>query len=167
MNRTIGWIMTAAGIIAFFLIGALLLTLELSPSGRMLGFALFTAIIVLPLVGVGVFLVVRGGKEAAQMAEIKKQRELLGIIKAHGQIDIDEAVLNLGSTRDKVKEMLHDLVSKGLYSGYINWSKGQLYSSEASQLRDLENCKNCNGVLELAGKGVTYCPWCGTEYFLN
>ena len=63
--------------------------------------------------------------------------------------------------------MIYELVNMGLYSGYINWSEGTLYSSEASELRTLDRCKNCNGQLELAGKGVIRCPYCGTEYFLS
>jgi predicted RNA-binding Zn-ribbon protein involved in translation (DUF1610 family) len=42
-----------------------------------------------------------------------------------------------------------------------------LYSSDASNLRGLEKCKNCGGEIKLAGKGVVVCPFCGTEYFLT
>jgi len=73
----------------------------------------------------------------------------------------------LHSSRDEVQSMLYELVNMGLYSGYINWKEGTLYSSEASELRNLDRCKNCGGKLELAGKGVIRCPYCGTEYFLS
>ena len=55
----------------------------------------------------------------------------------------------------------------GLFSGYINWDEGMLYSVEARNLRELENCRVCQGKLELAGKGVVQCPYCDTEYFLD
>jgi tRNA(Ile2) C34 agmatinyltransferase TiaS len=73
----------------------------------------------------------------------------------------------MGSTRDQVKAMLYELVGKGLYSGYINWEKGVLYSAEASNLTELSQCKNCGGEIRLSGKGVVSCPYCGTEYFLT
>jgi len=31
----------------------------------------------------------------------------------------------------------------------------------------LSNCQHCNGSLELAGKGIVRCPFCGTEYYLD
>ena len=37
----------------------------------------------------------------------------------------------MNSTQDEVKHMIHDLVGKGLYSGYINWNDGILYSEQA------------------------------------
>jgi hypothetical protein len=75
--------------------------------------------------------------------------------------------IELQTTRDQVQAMIHELVGLGLFSGYINWEKGMLYSREASQLRNLDRCLNCNGQLALAGKGVVTCPYCGTEYFLE
>jgi tRNA(Ile2) C34 agmatinyltransferase TiaS len=62
--------------------------------------------------------------------------------------------------------MLHELVGMGLFAGYVNWDEGMLYSRQASELRQLSQCENCGGQLELAGKGVIRCPYCGTEYFL-
>jgi tRNA(Ile2) C34 agmatinyltransferase TiaS len=63
--------------------------------------------------------------------------------------------------------MLYSLVGLGLCSGYINWDKGVLYSSEASKLRDLKQCPNCGGEIVLSGKGVARCRFCGTEFFLS
>jgi tRNA(Ile2) C34 agmatinyltransferase TiaS len=54
----------------------------------------------------------------------------------------------------------------GVFSGYVNWDEGTLYSEQASELRNMTQCKNCGGNLTLAGKGVIKCPFCGTEYFL-
>ena len=49
--------------------------------------------------------------------------------------------------------MLYELVNMGLRSGYINWDEGKFYSSEASELQH-RPLQNCNGQLELVGKGV-------------
>ena len=101
------------------------------------------------------------------MAYAEMESKLLGMVKAQGQVEIARAALELGLSRDQVKEMIYDLVHKGFFSGYINWEEGVLYSQEASKLKAGARCPNCGGQLELAGKGVVRCPYCGTEIFLS
>jgi DNA-directed RNA polymerase subunit RPC12/RpoP len=62
--------------------------------------------------------------------------------------------------------MVRDLVGKNLFSGAINWKDGILYSKQASELKADRKCPNCGGQLELVGKGVIECPFCGSEVFL-
>ena len=69
--------------------------------------------------------------------------------------------------RDEVKNWIYRLVGLGVFTGYINWDDGVLYSAQASKLRELTNCKKCGGEVKLVGKGVVKCPYCGTEYFLD
>ncbi len=135
-------------------------------AGAVLGGGLL-AILLIPLLGAGIFLLVRSGQEAAAEAERTKMRRILDIVKSRGQVPISELVLELGSTRDEVQKQIHELVGMGLFSGYIYWDEGVLYSAEAAGLRDLERCKHCGGEVKLAGKGVLTCPYCGTEYFLT
>ena len=54
----------------------------------------------------------------------------------------------------------------GLFSGYINWDDGLLISRRAAELRG-NKCPQCGGEVELSGKGVVSCPYCGTEVFLT
>ena len=167
MGKTIGYILIAAAVVILVLAAVLMFTNEgLSGTAAILGFALVTLFLVLPVGGAGVFFAVRGGQEAEVSAEIAQERKLLNMIKAQGQLAISDAVLDLNSTQEKVHEMLYSLVGKGIFSGYINWDEGTLYSEQASQLRELKACRNCGGDLDLAGKGVVRCPYCGTEYFL-
>jgi DNA-directed RNA polymerase subunit RPC12/RpoP len=123
-------------------------------------------IIAAPLVGVGVFLLIKGRREAAEFAEVEKERKLLGMVQAQGQVGISDVALELDASRDQVKEWVYDLVHKGLFAGYINWDEGTLYSRDASQLRG-NKCPNCGGEVELAGKDVIQCPYCGAEIFLT
>ncbi|MBI1277204.1 MAG: hypothetical protein GC179_03655 [Anaerolineaceae bacterium] len=119
------------------------------------------------LVGFGIYLYVQGGKEAETESEMQKQRQLLDIVKSRGQVAVSDLALEMKTNVDTVKSMVHQLVGLQVFSGYINWDKGILYSSDASNLRDLQKCKNCGGEIKLAGKGVVVCPFCGTEYFLT
>ncbi len=170
MGKTIGMVMIGGAIAAFVLVALVMFVFNqdsgLSNSGAVLGFALFTLVLVLPLAGAGIFFLRKGGAEEAILADVRQERKLLNMVKTQGQVEISDAVFELNSTRDQVHQMLYSLVGKGLFSGYIDWDDGTLFSEQASQLRDLEACRNCGGQLDLAGKGVIKCPFCGTEYFL-
>lgn len=136
-------------------------------SGAAFGFVLLFGVIVLPLLAGGAFFLVRGQAEAKELADIAEQRKLLDIVATRGQVSVADLVLELRSTREAVQDDLHALVGRGLFSGYVDWRKGVLYSVEASQLQGRQTCPNCGGQLELAGKGLIKCPYCGAEIFLQ
>jgi hypothetical protein len=133
----------------------------------MLGFVMGMLFLVLPQWGIGGYLLWKGSQEAKVAAVADKQRELLDIIKSRGQVDIGDLAIEMQMSKDQVQAMIHQLVGMGLYSGYINWDEGVLYSREASKLRELTECYHCGGQVKLVGKGVVQCPYCGTEYFLD
>jgi len=167
-GRIIGGLMIVAAIALMLVIGAWLVANlsegTLRVSGAVFGVVL-VLIVVAPLLGGGAFIFFRGTEEARQFAEVAKERKILNMVLTRGQIRISDAALEMDLTRDKIKEYIHDLVGKGLFTGYINWNDGVLYAKEASEMR--QKCPNCGGELELAGKGVFECPYCGTEIFLS
>ena len=130
-----------------------------------LGLAL-AFILAAPLIGVGVFLLMQGRREAAEFAEVEKERTLLGMVQAQGEVRISDVALQMDASRDQVKGWVYDLVNKGLFTGYTNWDEGTLYSRDAAELRG-DKCPSCGGELEVAGKGVVSCPYCGAEVFLT
>ncbi len=170
MGKVLGFILIAGGV----LVGAVIIVLMnvyrgegLSGGAATLGAALGIMVLVLPKWGVGAFLLWKGGQETAVSAKAAQQRKLLDMVKSRGQLDISDLVIELGSTKNEVVDMIHQVVGMGLYTGYINWDEGMLYSRQAIELREMTNCYNCNGELKLAGVGVSKCPYCGTEYFLD
>ncbi len=167
-GRLIGIILIVTGFIVAVLAGLWLAvqTAELQPGGLVLGAGLAFIPVAL-LVGFGIFLYVRGGREAELETTMQQQRRLLDILKSRGQVGVNEMALELGLSVDTVRDLVHQLVGLQVFSGYVNWRDGTLYSSDASKLRELERCKNCNGEIVLAGKGVVTCKYCGTEYFLT
>ncbi|MEJ7839562.1 MAG: zinc ribbon domain-containing protein [Thermomicrobiales bacterium] len=169
-GRVIGIILLGVGVILGIGITVWLIsginegTLE--GSGAALGFILLFGFLVLPLVGGGIFFLVRGRSEAKELATFQEQRALLDAVKTRGMVQISDLVLDLKSTTEKVQQDLRQLVGRGLFSGYVDWDKGVLYSVEASKLQGQQNCPNCGGQVELAGKGLIKCPYCGAEIFL-
>jgi hypothetical protein len=169
-SRLIGILMVvgAAGVclLAVAWIGVSLASDSVELTGAVLGVAL-AGIVVLPLAAFGVIMIVRSGHEAKTDAVAQKQRRLLDMVSTRGEVSINEAAVELQVPRDEMKNWIYRLVGLGVFSGYINWDDGILFSAQASQLRDLTNCKKCGGEVKLAGKGVVKCPYCGTEYFLD
>jgi hypothetical protein len=169
-GRLIGIILIVIGVGAAIFAGLFLAVQtadeRLTAAGAVLG-ALLAFVPVALLTGFGIFMYVRGGKEAEQESVMQKQRQLLDILKSRGQVTVANMALEMQVSPDAIKDMVHQLVGLQVFSGYANWKDGILYSSEASALRDLDQCKNCNGDIQLVGKGVATCRFCGTEYFLS
>jgi hypothetical protein len=169
-GRVIG-IVLIGGAVVVCLLGAALTIVpamsgDLSPAAVVLGMAV-AAIVALPLLGIGVFMIVRGGQEAKTDVLAAKQRRLLDMVTSRGEVSMNDAAVELQIPRAELKDWIYRLVGLGVFSGYINWDDGVLFSAEASQLRELTHCKKCGGEVKLVGKGVVKCPYCGTEYFLD
>jgi hypothetical protein len=168
-GRLVGIILIVVGI-GVALIAGLWTAAQVS-QGMSSGAAVTTAgvafIPVALLIGFGIYLFVQGGARAREETVMQKQRQLLDILRSRGQVGVHEMALEMGVPVARVQDMVHQLVGLQVFSGYVNWSDGILYSEEASNLRALDKCKNCGGQITLAGKGIVICRFCGTEYFLS
>jgi uncharacterized membrane protein/DNA-directed RNA polymerase subunit RPC12/RpoP len=168
-GRLIGIILICVGIIACIALSAVFSSAVLdtesgTTGGLVLGLGIAVAVS-LPFLVAGIYLVIRGRAEEAEMADVGRQRRILDMVKTRGQVDISDLVFELKSTSDQVRDDVYKLVGMGLFTGYVNWDEGMLYTREASQLTG-HKCPNCGGEQEFAGKGVITCRYCGTDVFL-
>jgi DNA-directed RNA polymerase subunit RPC12/RpoP len=164
-SKTLGYILTGAGaaILLLGIVWAIAANLE---AGGLVLAIFFAFIISAPLIGFGIYTLNKGAGEAVEEVQIKRQQKLLGMVMTQGKVDVSNAAIELGITRDQTKVLIYDLIGKQLFSGYVDWNAGMLYSTDASKLKD-GTCPKCGGKLELAGKGLVKCPYCGSEVFLN
>ena len=135
--------------------------------GAVLGGVLALGCLILPMLAGGIYLLIRGQAEVRDYAEVQKQRTVLNMVETRGEVRVADIALEIGATRDQVQKYVYDLVGKGLFTGYVDWNGGMLYARQASELQGRSTCPNCGGALELAGKGLVKCPYCGAEIFLS
>jgi len=131
-------------------------------TGVALGFVLFS----LPFLAVGIYLLLTSKGEVKAESKADKERAILNSVMTRGKVGIADLAIEGNLTRDQVRDYIYDLIGKDLFRGYVNWDKGELVSAEAAQIKD-GTCPNCGGHLELAGKGLVRCPYCGTETYLS
>ncbi len=169
-GRTVGIIIIIGGTL-FACIGSAVsvVSVRLDPNGTVGGMMLgvgLSVLIAVPIIGLGGYLFWRGRKELAELAQIKRQKLILNMVKTQGQADVQDMVFELKTDTETVKKLIYDLVGKGLFHGYINWDDGILYSKQASALQGMTSCPNCGGEQEFVGQGIVQCRYCGAQIFL-
>ena len=170
-GRTIGIILIAIAAVVFVIAAVLMIaqasTAETTTTGAILGMLIVTLVVVLPLGAGGIYLLVKGKQESAEYAEIAKEKKILNMVLAQGKVSLSDVAVELNTPIDRVEDMVRDLVGKNLFSGAINWDDGVLYSKQASKMKADQKWPNCGGQLQLAGKDVIECPFCGSTVFLS
>jgi len=163
-SKTTGYILLGIGAAILLVVAAWASAYDFEAgSTRVLAIA-FGVIVASPLIGIGIYTVTKGHGEAAEERVIARQRKLLSMVQTQGKVALSAAALELGVTRDEAKAIVYELVGKQLFSGYIDWKDQVLYSVDTSKLKT-GKCPNCSGELEVAGKGLVKCPYCGSEVF--
>ncbi|NLG67391.1 MAG: hypothetical protein GX536_06730 [Actinobacteria bacterium] len=160
-SRITGIVLVVVGIGVGIWLGAGLGTGK-SVTGVALGFVLFS----LPFIAVGLYLLLRSTGEIKEQSKVDKERTILNSVMTRGRVGVADLAIETDSSREEVRAYIYDLIGKDLFTGYVNWEKGELVSAEAANIKD-GTCPNCGGAVQLAGKGLVKCPYCGTETYLS
>jgi len=160
-SRIIGVVLLVVGAGVAVWLGAGIATGK-SVTGAALGFVLFS----LPFFAVGLYFLLQSKGEIVQQTKVDKERAVLNAVTTRGRVGIADLAIENNAGRDEIRQYIYDLIGKGLFTGYVNWDKGELVSAEAAQIKEGQ-CPNCGGAVALAGKGLVRCPYCGTETYLS
>jgi len=155
-------IVVSLGVAAWLVVGLTELSEGQSRAGHVLGLVLFS----LPFFAVGLYLLLVSRGEVKAETQADKQRTILNAVMTRGRVSVADLAIECNLTREQVKENIYDLIGKDLFRGYVNWERGELVSAEVVEIKD-DSCPNCGGRVELAGKGLVRCPYCGTETYLS
>ncbi len=139
---------------------------KIDAPAAVLGVGIFAALPALAAVAAGALLVRAGLRQDRRLRQIALDRQVLERLAARGQLYLPELSAELGVGLDELRECVYRIAGENLLAGYINWAEQRLYSADAAALTQRSVCPNCGGRLELAGRGVIRCPYCGTEIFL-
>ena len=163
-TRIMGIVLTVIGlgVAAWLVVGLTELSEGASRAGHVLGLALFS----LPFVAVGLYFLRASHGEIRAETRADKQRTILNAVLTRGRVSLADLAIECDLTREQVRDHIYDLIGKDLFRGYVNWDRGELVSAEVAQIKE-DSCPNCGGKVELAGKGLVRCPYCGTETYLS
>jgi len=159
-GKVAGAILFLVGLAAAGFLAAGLFEGKLQASGFMLGAILF----VIPFFAGGIYLLWKSSQEAREGQRVAREKEILSMIEVKGRVKIADLCLDLHLDRPTVEALLRDLVGKGLFAGSINWQEGILVSVEAKSFTQAK-CPHCGGELQIAGKGLVRCSYCGSEIY--
>ena len=130
-QRSIGIVLIVVGLGVAAWLGVGLATGK-SAGGIVLGFVLFS----LPFLAVGLYFLLQSKGEIKQQTEAEKERAVLDAVTARGRVTVPDLAIDTDSSRDDVRRYIYDLIGKGLFTGYVNWEKGELVSAEAAQIKE-------------------------------
>lgn len=163
-TRILGIVLMVVGLgVAAWLIVGLA---ERAPGQSMAGYVLGLVLFSLPFFAVGLYLLLASRGEIKAETQADKQRTILNAVMTRGRVSVADLAIECNLSREQVRENVYDLIGKDLFRGYVNWERGELVSAEAAQIKE-DTCPNCGGRVELAGKGLVRCPYCGTETYLS
>jgi len=96
----------------------------------------------------------------------EKQRRLLAVVNVQGRASLEALANELNITRELVRQWIYSLAQRGQLHGFVDWADGIVYSQDIQQIIAQNLCPHCGGKLEVVGKSLIQCEYCGVEMFL-
>lgn len=100
-------------------------------------------------------------------AYASKEPALIAAVHQRGRLALYDLAQQLDLSEARLREVVYAALEHGRFSGYADWRRGILFSSDAQRLREGRACPHCGGPMDLAGRGAIACPYCGTEVLLG
>ena len=160
-DRMIGIILIVVGLAVAGFLGLGVSSGQLEMTGFAAGFVIF----VLPFFAVAAYMLVKSFGEGKQLGELAKEQRVLDAIRSRGKTTVSELSKATGMAEPEVRAAVEGLVGKNLFTGYLNWKTGEIFSQEAAGIAGAKKCPSCGAQLEVVGKGMAKCAYCGAEIY--
>ncbi|GAB4510198.1 MAG: hypothetical protein OHK0046_06530 [Anaerolineae bacterium] len=132
-GRLIGMALMALGFLITMLVGFLLaVQSDTNISGQSLLAALAIFLLVIaPVTGAGIYFYVRhADSEEDASSIVEKQRQLMDLLRANGQISVSAAAAQLNVTPDELVDIVVQLEALEVFQGVADWDAGMLYAAK-------------------------------------
>lgn len=96
--------------------------------------ALISFAIVLPIMIFGIYLYVTSNAETSNLSETELQLKMIDIIRERGRVSLDELATDLSVNIGTVTQLVEDLDSLDLFTGYIDWGNSVVYAVRPNEL---------------------------------
>jgi transcription initiation factor IIE alpha subunit len=96
----------------------------------------------------------------------EKQRRLLVMVATQGKAALDTLANELNVNHGLLRQWIYALVQRGQLHGFADWAAGIVYSQAVEQVLAQNICPHCGGKLDVAGKDLIACEFCGVEMFI-
>lgn len=96
-----------------------------------------------------------------------KEWELTSVVHGRGTVSLADLSKELRLSEKRIREFLATAMGRGVFAGYVDWNRKQVFSADVAALRGRSGCPNCGGAMDLAGRGLIVCPYCAAEVFLS
>lgn len=153
------------GIMIAFVFAALQGGKLAGPAPAILGVGFFGLVPALLFWIIGVVLWRQQRQEEHKEHEIRLREEILQRVMTRGRVKFEQLAQELHASPQKIEESIYDIVGLKLFTGYVNWPGREIIAMEAEQISG-NKCPNCGGTIELAGKSMARCAYCGSQIFL-
>lgn len=125
-----------------------------------------TFVVAAPLISYGFYGMMTDSQDEPDepVSMVHQQREFMDVLRSRRQIRIGEMADTLDVSVEDVQRMFHDLVTLGIFSGYVH--EDIVYYADPETIRSMSLCFVCQAPITGQADETFSCAGCGTVYYV-
>lgn len=147
----------------FTIIGSQLLGLAVKEGAQAAREKILVSGILYVILGLG--LVIFAYLHALRYRRDRLKEKMLNIIESRGKVNLQLLAKELKVSSKALEGLIYEVVGEKRFKGYIDWRAGEIFMDTAIKMES-NRCPTCGAFVEMVGKDLVKCPYCGTETFL-
>jgi AraC-like DNA-binding protein len=113
----------------------------------------------------GLGLIVFAYLHALRYRRDRLKEKMLNIIESRGKVNLKLLASELKVSSKTLEALIYEVVGEKRFRGYIDWRAGEIFMDTAIKMES-NRCPTCGAFVEMVGKDLVKCQYCGTETFL-